>query len=391
MLSDKTLQYGEEICAVTLGVDHLYRKEIGVGVNDPHEGLAVINMGNVPAREFESYDDARKALSELAKKAFSLPEEDRRLYYNQACISMDSFCASRMGLLPSLTSQIGMFLHVNPAPVSDRELDGFKQQIRTMLTQMGYSGDLEQQCAKWEEKNKVPADEVKGVMEELMVEARKLTGEILDLPEGDYYSVITERGCSFSASSHYDERAVIINIDPVLTKPSLKHLVCHECYPGHFMQFSLRQRLYEKGVAAADGLLSVCNHSSSATFEGIADAGLEFIDWIKDDDDRVMLLLSELKSSLGTAASYKLHEMKMPASEVENWIRSNALIGGEGYVTSRMRFISDTSRSALIWSYWRGDQGVFDIWHRVEPKDRPRFFDYIYSRLHTVQSMQLFR
>jgi len=351
----------------------------------------VLNMGNVHAKEFESYDDARKALSELAKKAFSLPEEDRRLYYNQACISMDSFCASRMGLLPSLSSQVGMFLHVNPAPVSDREVDGFKQQIHTLLTGMGYSGDLMQQCAKWEEKNLVPADEVKGFMEELMAEARELTGEILDLPEGDYYSVITERGCSFNASSHYDKRAVIINIDPVLTKQSLKHLVCHECYPGHFMQFSLRQRLYEKGVAAADGLLSVCNHSSSATFEGIADAGLEFIDWIKDDDDRVMLLLSELKSSLGTAASYRLHELKMPASEVESWVRSNTLVGGEGWVASRMRFISDTSRSALIWSYWRGDQGVFDIWHRVAPKDRPRFYEYIYGRLHTVQSMQLFR
>jgi len=32
MLSDKTLRYGEEVCAVTLGVDHLYRKEIGVGI-----------------------------------------------------------------------------------------------------------------------------------------------------------------------------------------------------------------------------------------------------------------------------------------------------------------------------------------------------------------------
>ena len=391
MLSDKTLRYGEELCAITLGIDHVYRKEINAGVNDPHEGLAVLNMGSVPSREFASYEDARQALSDMAQKAFTLPEEDRRLYYTQACISLDSFCASRMGLLPSLTSQIGMFLHVNPAPISDAEIESLKQRIHIMLTQMGYSGDLMKQCADWEAKNRVPADEVKDVMEELMVEARERTGRILDLPEGDYYGVVTQTGCSFNASSHYDERSVIINIDPVLTKPSLKHLVCHECYPGHFMQFSLRQRLYEKGIAAADGLLSVCNHSSSSTFEGIADASMEFIDWVEDDNDRVMALLGELRAALGTAASYQLHALKKHFSEVESWVRSNTLIGGEGWVASRMRFVDDSSRSALIWSYWRGDQGVFDVWRRVEPKDRPRFFDYIYDRLHTVQSMQLFR
>ncbi len=391
MLSDQTLRYGKELYSVTLGVDHLYRKEIGANMNDPHTGLAVINMGSLPASEFSDYAEARQALAALAQKAFSLPEEDRRLYYNQACISLDSFCASRMGLLNSLTAQVGMFLHVNPAPITEAELDNLKGRISSMLTAMGYTGDLPAQCAKWEEKNRVPADEVKGVTEELMAEAREKTGHILDLPEGDYYSVVTKRNCAFNASSHYDERHVVINIDPILTRQALKHLVCHECYPGHFMQFSLRQRLYEKGIAAADGLLSVCNHSSSSTFEGIADAGIEFIDWIKDDDDKVYLLLGEYKSALGTASSYQLHELKKSEAEVEDWLRKNTLIGGEGWIESRMRFVSDTSRSALIWSYWRGDQGVFDVWRRVEPKDRKRFFDYIYGRLHTVQSMQLFR
>ena len=391
MLSDKTLRHGEELCAVTLGVDKLYRKDIGEESTKALQGLAVLNMGKVPAKEFSDYSQARQSLSELAKNALSLPEEDRRLYYTQASISLDSFCASRMGLLPSLSSQIGMFLHVNPAPVSDAEIDRFKQEIRSMLTSMGYSGNLAEQCDKWEEKNRVPADEVKGVMEELMAEARERTGEILELPENDYYSVVTEKGCPFNAASYYEKRHVVINIDPILTRQGLKHLVCHECYPGHFMQFSLRQRLYEKGLAAADGLLSVCNHSSSATFEGIGDVSLEFINWIQDDDDRVMQLLSEFKAALGTAASYRLHELKMPASEVENWLRSHALVGGEGWVANRMGFISDLSRSALIWSYWRGDQGVFDVWRRVDKNDRPRFFNYIYDRLHTVQSMQLFR
>lgn len=389
MLSDKTLRYGEELCALTLGIDSLYRKELGL--SDQHDGLVVINMGAKTTKQLASYEEARQNLAELAKKAFSLPEVDRRLYYTQACMSLDSFCASRMGMLNDLSSQVGMFLHVNPAPVTADELDRYQCNINRKLTEMGYTGDLKQKCAKWEEKNIVPADEVQGTMEELMAVARERTGNILDLPEGDYYRCVTQRGGAFNASSHYDERKVIVNIDPILTRQGLKHLVAHECYPGHFMQFSLRQRLYEKGVAAADGLLSVVNHASSSTFEGIADAGLEFINWIEDDDDEVAAMLAEYKSALGTASSYQLHELKKTPAEVESWLRDYTLVGGEGWIANRMTFISDTARSALIWSYWRGDLGVFEVWRNVRPKDRQRFFEYIYGRLHTVQSMQLFR
>lgn len=390
MLSDRTLLYGEKLCSLTLGIDRLYRSKLVDA--DKHDGLAVIDMsgGKFAPDGISDYQQAREALAALAREAFALPEPDRRLYYTQACISLDSFCAQNQGQLPDLSTQIGMFLHVNPAPISQSQIDALLAKIHAMLTDMGYSGDVFQQCAKWEEKNKVPTDEVQGVMTELMAEARERTGNILPLPENDYYRCETVRGEPFNARSDYDNRMVVINIDPVLTRPALKHLVCHECYPGHFMQFSLRRIYWEQGRAAADGLLSVVNHSSSSTFEGIADAGIEFIDWIENDDDRVNAVLGELRAALGTATSYQMHTLKLPNEQVEDWLRGYTLVGGEGWIKNRMKFVGSLSRSALIWSYWRGDQGVFDIWRRVQPEERDRFFDYIYTRLHTIQSMSLF-
>ena len=94
------------------------------------------------------------------------------------------------------------------------------------------------------------------------------------------------RGVSYTASSDFAHRRVLINIDPILTKQKLKHLVCHEVYPGHFMQFTLRRQAWEQGVGGLDGVLSVCNHSSSCTFEGIADAGISFLGWEEGLDDR---------------------------------------------------------------------------------------------------------
>ena len=237
----------------------------------------------------------------------------------------------------------------------------------------------------------MPPDEVQGTMTEMMAQARELTGQFLPLPEGDYYHCRTVSDGPFNASSHYEERCVVINVSPILTTQKLRHLVCHEVYPGHFMQFTLRRQAWEKGVGGLDGTLSVCNHSSSCTFEGIADCGLKFLGWDNTLDDRVCELISQIQGALATAASYRLHTLKWESGAVENFLRTGAPGGGEGWIANRMAFISDPARAALIWSYMRGDEGTIPVWEREGMQNRERFFEYIYGRLHTVQSLQLFR
>jgi hypothetical protein len=387
-LSEESLRFGERLASLTLGIDRLYRVELGS--DDGMDGLVVVNMGWDDVLSLEDYGEARARLGELAKDSFSLPEADRRLYYLQACLSLDSFCAFRQGLLPGLSAQVGMFLHVDGAPVTERELDGMCRALDVLLAGMGYQGNLAEKCARWEEDNRVPRKEVQSEMDRLMALARVRCGGMLDLPDALYHCEVVEGG-PFSARSDYDHLRVVVNIDPTYTRPALKHLVCHEVYPGHYMQFTLRKELYKKGIAAADGLLSVVNHSSSSTFEGIADLGIRFLDWEEGCDDRVYALLSAIKSASGTASSYQHHTLGWNEARILEWLRPYALVGGEGWLKSRLNFIPDPARAALIWSYWRGDQGVEGVYQRVEKKDMPRFYDYIYGRLHTVDSLQLFQ
>ena len=388
-LSDRTIDYSVDIARATMGIDALYRRE--TGLTDLHDGLVVLNMCDVQPEPYESYAEAQARLAELAGRALTLPEPDRRLYYTQACTSLWSFCQWRQGRLEGIQDQIGLFLHVNPAPASQAELDAYNLKLYGLLGEAGYSGDLKARIGAWEQKHLVPPDEVQGTMDSMMVEARERTGNILELPENDFYHCETVPSAAFNASSDYGHRRVVVNTAPILTTQKLKMLVCHEVYPGHFMQFTLRRVAWERGTGGLDGTLSVCNHSSSCTFEGIADCGAAFLDWEEGIDDAIGGLVSVIQSALGTAASHRLHTLGWPEDKVADFLRANAPGGGEGWVANRMGFISDPARAALIWSYWRGDEGVFPIWGRVERQDRAAFFEYIYNRLHTVQSMQLFR
>lgn len=385
-LSDKTIALSVKVARATVGIDALYGAE-----RADEDGLVVLNMANVQPEPFGSYDEALAYLADLAQEAMGLPEADRRLYYTQACTSLASFCRWRKHQLEAMSDQIALFLHADPAPASKKALDSMNDRLYALLGDRGYTGDLKQRISAWEQKNLVPPDEVQGTMTEMMAQAREKTGQFLPLPENDYYHCRTVENGPFNASSHYEERCVVININPILTTQKLRHLVCHEVYPGHFMQFTLRRQAWEQGVGGLDGTLSVCNHSSSCTFEGIADCGLKFLGWDDTPDDKICGLISEIQGALATAASYRLHTLKWEPAAVQDFLRENAPGGGEGWVSNRMAFISDPARAALIWSYMRGDEGTFPVWERAGQYDRTRFYEYIYGRLHTVQSLQLFR
>lgn len=387
MLSDTTLAYAEQLTTALLGIDALYRTESGDA-----DGLVVLNMSiNHTPMSFDSYGAAREQFAELGRQAAMLPEPDRQLYYEQVCHSTLAFIQWRNGDLP-FTGQVADFLHVPAAPASDAELDALQGEMRELLNSMGYHGDLRAQSAAWEARNRVAPDEVSGVLDALLDEAWERTAARIDLPapKSDGMRVTTVSGMPFNARCNYLQRRVELNIDPILTRPALKHLAVHECYPGHYVQFKLRETWYREGTAPADGLLSVVNTASSCTFEGIADNGMHVIDWIEDDDDRFSVLMTRYRAGIGTAAAWQLHALGRPADQVEAWLRKQSLVGGEGWVANRMRFLAAPQRCALIWSYWWGEASVTPVWERVAVERRPEFLRFLYGRMHSPQSVAMF-
>src|SRR5579875_307394 len=152
---------------VLLGVDDLVRSSEG-HVDDR---LVVLNMApdHQPER-FSGFDDALARLDDLRRQARELPEDDRRVYYDQLCVSTSALIRWRQGLLP-FRDQISQFLHVPAEPASEQELESIRTRLHTLLTSMGYSGDLQAQCDAWHKRHHVPIDEVAGVLQELMDEA----------------------------------------------------------------------------------------------------------------------------------------------------------------------------------------------------------------------------
>jgi hypothetical protein len=388
MLSDATLAYGESLTPVLLGIDSLCRTPGG----EQDDGLVVVNMSTTHrAIPFSSVAEARAALEDLRRRATSLPEPDRRRYYDQLCGSTLALLEWREQGLP-FADQVQRFLHVPSEPASENDLDGLRSQMHTILTRLGYVGDLRAQCAAWETRHRVPADDVQATAQALLDEAWDRTTAILPIPapKSDGMRVQAVSGVAFNARCDYLRRTVELNTDPVLTGPALKHLAAHECYPGHYVQFKLRETWHREGRATADGLLSLVNSASSSVFEGIADYGLRLVGWLEDDDDRFAAAITRYRSGIGTSAAWRLHNLGWAKDRVADWLRKQSMVGGEGWVQNRMQFIAAPQRSALIWSYWAGEPAVVAAWDNVLPSRREDFLQFIYGRMHSTQSVVMF-
>jgi len=114
------------------------------------------------------------------------------------------------------------------------------------------------------------------------------------------------------------------------------------------------------------------------------------MDWIESDDDKVLALLNRHRAGIGTGAAWRLHALEQPEEKVADWLRGQSLVGGEGWVSNRMGFITAPSRAVLIWSYWWGERVVAEAWRRIPESNHTDFLRFLYGRMHSNKSMEMF-
>ena len=231
-LSEPTLALGRRVCSALLGVDRLARRD------GDDFALVVVNMDlqrEFAPKMYSSWQVARVAWEQIQLDAMKLPELDRRTYYDQLCRSTLSFIAWRHEGI-SFQEQLEGFLHCPAQPATEAELQAIKDEMFQVLGCLGYDGDLAERCADWEERCRVPAEDVPAVIGQLMSEAwdrcdKDLLPDGIPAPKTDAMQVKSVSGVAFNARCGYLDRTIELNVDPVLTLPALKHLAVHEACP----------------------------------------------------------------------------------------------------------------------------------------------------------------
>jgi len=387
-----SFEIGKQLTAVTLGIDAMARLQPAEGSLLGGEGLVPIFLGAgmvEPAR----YADAEAIKADLARLATAtdaLPAGPRRVFLEGMLKSLRVAVKMLSGASPSFEEKVTDLVGA-PAGREDAALiEDARARVDALLAKSGFvNGSLGERVTAWEEARAVPTERIETVFRELMADAKARTDRLI-FDTGDYDMVLNPvRGMFYTARCSFDQGKMDLNFDLSFTRAALKHLVCHEVYPGHSTQLLSTKKAVDDGRAPADALLITTDAITGCVQEGIGDQGAHLIDFIEDDDDQIHVELRRVRSAAQTSAAWMLMVEGVPREDVANYLRDTAM-GQEAWVQGRLRMAAHPFRGPFISSYWAGNESVRRVRERVTKDQWPVFLDALYSNANSPQSLEMF-
>ena len=379
---------GTELAETTAGIDLLYRTATGSGSVLNAEGLIPVAVAKVKPRELRDWAEADAALDALLARINGESEDVLRTgWLTEMALSLKSLVAMFSGEKIGFAERLADQLRVDPNPVSEERLDAERVRLHEALEEMGYrSGDIAQDVGAWERDRTVPTDRVLAVLDDYQTEARqRCAALVLDIgddwlkPEG-----VTDR--PYAAYCDYPGRRVWLNLDFRYTHSDLKHLATHEAFPGHLVHLARREALVRDGAMPLEGAQVVTCSASSALFEGIADNGIELLDWDKTPEDAAGLALQRIRSALRCNASWMVCEEGRSLDEA---VEATAGASFQDALTTRRRldFVHHELRAPFLFAYWCGDEAVRTFRERTRDAERRLVVKTLFDHMHTPTTL----
>lgn len=386
------MKLGGELAAITAGLDLLYRsRNRNAGILDA-EGLIPVAVADVEPQGFESYEEAEAALLSLRNRLGQAESALRRDWLDEMSDSLLALIATFRGDAISFAERLRRQIRVETRDIPEDIIAGYHRGIREALDELGFrSGSLLEDFSRWEADARIPEDKVLDVLAEFQRQARTRCGTLAtalkaDWIDGEWIQPVGQRDVPYSAYCDFPGRQVLLNVGFPYTAFSLKHLAVHEAFPGHLVHLKLRERRVAEGRMPLDAAQVVTSSASSALFEGIADNGLLFLDWVETPEDHLGHHLQRLRSALRCRAAWRVLGEGRPLEEVVPDIAAASLQSPE-VTRSRLAFLGHNLRSPFVYAYWCGEMAVDAVWSKTAPEDRADFWEYLYGNMHTPKTL----
>ncbi len=384
-------EIGRRLTALTMGMDALARSGAGTGVLDS-EGLVPIYLGRdlAPAATFGGWRAVLDALETLGPDVEALPHGSRKAFLTAMLTSLRAAARLFSGETLTFQEKLRDLVGVPAELVPDTTLAAIHARLDELLAAQGYgAGGLRERIRAWERARILEPDAIPRVFEELMRVAKERTDAAI-FPTGDYTMALRPvRDVPYTARCAFDEGCMEINLDVAFTRANLKHLVCHEVFPGHSTQLIYTRAAVQDGRSPADTLLCTANAVTGCVQEGIGDQGIELIDWVEDADDALHVELRRLQTAGGTNAAFHLMVTGWPRERAAAYLRDEAF-AQDAWIAGRLTMAEHPFRGPFVASYWFGNEAVRSVRERTPRAARRAFVENLYERLHSPQSLAMF-
>jgi hypothetical protein len=387
------LKLSSDYTQIVLGMDEFYRKGLSSGTEASldKEGLVPINLTNETPNQYTSWNDIFSDLEDLRNRYATIQSEIRRNYMQQQIGSLITLAKWCSGKEIPFREKVRGLLYVNENPFSLGERKHLNTRLDHLLSKKGLKGSLGEKVKQWELSQNVPSTQIESVLTDLLAKAKeRVVQKMFKEMEDVTVTPVVLTGVPYSAYCDYVGGKMYINGDLSYSYEALKHLVSHESFPGHTTHMRIRELAVQSGDTPLDAALVITNTASSSVFEGIGDNGIHFIDWVETIDDEIYQVYQDIKSISGLNAAHMIHAEHKSETEVASFLREFAF-ADEIYIQSRLRFFKHSLRAPFIYSYWRGNEAVQEVYRKLPESNKTAFYQFLYKNMLSADTVKQFR
>jgi hypothetical protein len=295
----------------------------------------------------------------------------RKQYLDAQLRAMEANARKLAGEALAYRDEVRLLFDIEPHHTDEKI---FEEAIAELDELLPGSGPVAPRMETWRQRFETPPEVARQMIAQIAAEARTRTATLIPLPADEMvmFELVSDK--PWSGYNWYlgDARSrVDINTDLPIRANGLLNLVCHEAYPGHHTEHSLKeQQLYiERGWG--EHAIQLINTPECVISEGIATLAADIIfgdeaaAWanatiyplggITGDPEREQRIdqASWLLRALSGNAALLLHEQGVDPEDVVQYIMRYGL-RTEREARQSLRFISTPLWRAYIFTYTAG-------------------------------------
>ena len=332
-----------------------------------------------PATPAGLSEQARVLVSQIEEED-GLPD-DRRAFLLAQTRAMVTLSERLAGAELSYEDEVRRCFDVPATRTPDEDFDAALDELDEVLPGHGRD-ELNERMAEWKRGYVIEPEAARRLLDVIVPEIRSRTRRLVDLPEGESVEFTLVSDKPWSGYNWYlgGARSLVeINTDLPIHVNTLTGLVCHEAYPGHHTEHTLKeQRLFrarewgEFSVQLISTPQAVISEGIATLAETIVFPGDEAIRWqvadlypaagVRGDAEQEIRVqrAQRVMRALSSNAGLMLHSDGRSEGEVVAWLKRYGL-RTEAEARHSLRFLTNPLWRAYVFTYHAG-RDILSAW-----------------------------
>lgn len=286
--------------------------------------------------------------------------------------------------------RVETYIQVPGERVPEEVIDGLHRKLSALLVEAGYPEDPADAIPQWRERQMVRGEELVEHGRDILARARARTNErVIALPEEhqvklDFPENYPYRGYSDYSSGYQGH--IFLNGDIGWELPSLKHVICHEAFPGHQTFSAVREWQYRAGEFPVEGTLYFSNTPMTPVNEGVAEIGQDMLGMIENTDDRIYDVYNRYCSANSTNLAFDCNADGMDQKTAVTELMERTYVS-RVFAEKRYHFWTNPLWCTGFPHYWYGREFMRENYAKMKD-NLSMLYEMVYGQPHSVRTLR---